>query len=205
MRPYCTAYSSPEAALLYVHREGAEHLGGTVPYLDPFSQLERFQVFSGPQMRFQHVTLSLPKGLRADDGQWLQIVAQAMEGLGLDSRITPWTTFRHTDKDCDHTHTVIALCDFAGRRLSITTSDAACQQVHRDLCTRLGLPEPAYDDGRPTLTPVTPARRVKSDPLEALYDALTHAFARHQPENMESLNAVMGRFKAKAVVNSHGV
>lgn len=154
---------------------------------------------------FLHITLSLPNGVRASQELWLKIVARAMKGLGIDSETSPWFSVRHSDKACDHVHTGIALCDFAGRRIDVRTSDAACEEVHRDLCMLLCLPEPPYEDGRPSLTPTTPARRIKRGPRKELYDELTHAFVAHQPENLEALNAVMGSFKAEEVVNRHGI
>ncbi|MFC0278925.1 relaxase/mobilization nuclease domain-containing protein [Falsigemmobacter intermedius] len=205
MRPHCKRHSDPDVLMNYTMREGAELLGGTLPVLVPQLLQERLKALAGPKDGLLHVILSLPKGLQASKELWLKIVARAMKGLGIDSETTPWFSVRHSDKDCDHVHTGIALRDFAGRRLEARTSEAACTAVHRDLCTHLCLPEPPYDDGRLTLSPQVPARRIRSEPRNRLKDELTEAFVKHQPENMEALNAVMETFKAKAVVNGHGV
>ncbi|WP_407644035.1 relaxase/mobilization nuclease domain-containing protein [Falsigemmobacter faecalis] len=205
MRPHCKRHSDPDVLMNYTMREGAELLGGTLPVLAPGLLRERLKALAGPKDGLLHVILSLPKGLQASNELWLKIVGRALKGLGIDSETTPWFSVRHSDKDCDHVHTGIALSDFAGRRLEPRTSEAACTAVHRDLCTHLCLPEPPYDDGRITLSPQVPARRIRSEPRNRLKDELTEAFVKHQPENLEGLNAVMGSFKAKAVMNGHGV
>lgn len=205
MRPHCKRHADPEALMNYTMRDGAEALGGTLPVLEPRLLRDRLKALAGPRDAFLHMTLSSPKGLQASQELWLKIVGRAMKGIGIDSETTPWFAIRHTDKVCDHVHTGIALCDFAGRQLEARTSDKVCTAVHRDLCTLLGLPEPPYDDGRPTLTPTTPARKIKSGPRRQLHDELTNAFVTHQPESLDALNAVMPSFRGERARNGHGV
>jgi len=190
MRPIVKAHAKPEICIEYALRDGAEPLGGTLPILKPDRMVDHVKALSRGRPAV-HVTLSLPKGLRADDELWLRIVMTTLSGLTVDPHAHGWFATRHTDTDCDHIHIVLAGCDFRGVPVELANTRAQTDLLHQQLAVRLGLDLPVYyDPAIPALRPVQPARRLKSAPARRLHADLAAAFLT-QPTSLNALNARM--------------
>lgn len=214
MRPHLTWHGDPKRLNGYVNRPDAEALGGTIPNFSDRDLFQRFRACIKEDPRpepIMHMTLSLPKGIRATRQVWLKIIKAAMKIIGLDPEMTPWFSKRHQDTDCDHVHTAVVLRDFAGRPLHVSGSDAKAEEVHRYLCEMLGLPPPQYfsESASPRLDPITPQRRLADANNMLLHADLQKAFFSQQPETLTDLNHALskqpGGFKVEMAENQHGV
>ena len=214
MRPHLTWHGDPNRLNRYVNRPDAEALGGTIPYFSDRDLFQRFRTCIEDDPRpepIMHMTLSLPKGIRAIRKIWLKIIKAAMTIIGLDPEATLWFSKRHRDTDCDHVHTAVVLRDFAGRPLHVSGSDAKAEEVHRHLCEMLGLPQPQYfnESGSPRLDPITPKRRLVGAKTMLLHAELQKVFRNQQPETLADLNHALskqpGGFEVEIAENQHGI
>lgn len=213
MRPYIQMHDDPDRLNRYINRAGAEPIGGTIPNRSNRDLFKRFRDLASEQSegpQFLHMTLSLPKGVKAARKIWKRAVATAMKMLGLDPEMTPWFAKRHTDGNCDHVHTAIVLRDFAGRPFTFAGSSAKSEAAHKHLCSMLGLPQPAYfdPDALPRLEPITPGRRLSEAIPAALHKDLQQAFLQRQPESLADLNHHLNEqnsaFRAQEKPNTYG-
>lgn len=214
MRPYLNWHGDPDKLNRYINKADAEPLGGTVPHFGNRDLFQRFRAFMIDDPRPQpvlHMTLSLPKNVRATRSTWLKIIKAGMKAIGLDPEMTPWFSKRHRDTDCDHVHTAIVLRDFAGRLVNVSGSEKTAEDAHRHLCAILGLPAPEYfDETAPSrLDPITPKRRLQEANHAALHSDLRNIFRNQQPETLSDLNDTLatqaGGFQIEMATNRHEV
>lgn len=214
MRPYLNWHGDPDKLNRYINKADAEPIGGTIPNFGSRDLFQRFRAFMIDDPRPQpvlHMTLSLPKNVRATRSTWLKIIKAGMKVIGLDPEMTPWFSKRHRDTDCDHVHTAIVLRDFAGRLLNVSGSEKIAEDVHRYLCEMLGLPAPEYfNETAPSrLDPITPKRRLQEANHAALHNDLRNIFRNQQPETLSDLNDALatqaGGFQIEMATNRHEV
>jgi len=208
-RPYCTLLPNAKAVLVYIFRQGAEPIGGTVPALKSMQMRRVFDhLRRGKDML--HLTLSLPAGLHATNEQWLMIVEFVINRLRLPVNATPWVAARHVDAGCDHIHVAIALRDFLGNPLQYRGQQPHTEAISQDLARHLGLEVPQFFTPSLTrLSPITPARNLRDPARQRLHAALNECFLEHQPETLAELDALLEApphsYRREESANAHGV
>lgn len=187
MRAITKRHSDASFVAHYILRDSAEPIGGTLVIFGRHDAREQLSQL-GDRHGYLHITLSLPKGMRAEDALWLQIVITLLELMDFRPMQVPWIAVRHTDATCDHIHIALALTTLAGKTLKPNLSRRVTDHRHQELAKLLGLPVPAYFDPKfPTLLPPTPIRNLKSKAVQITYRALTRVFGVNPPLTLDEM------------------
>jgi Relaxase/Mobilisation nuclease domain len=101
--------TSFRGVLNYLHgKEGAELVGSNMSGQEPRTLAAGFRLSRELNSRVKravyHSSLSLPKTEQLDDGVWMAIAQDYLQGMGFED--CQFVVYRHTDQDHDHIHIV---------------------------------------------------------------------------------------------------
>lgn len=193
MRRYTTFHDQAGSVFSYLSKDG-QILFGSLPVLNWRQACDMFSPFEAPQGHgLVHMTLSMPAGTRLSNSTWADVARLVLSRSGLPSEMTPWTLWGGEDTRCDHVHIVSALQTFGGRPLEVSTSIRATDRLERDICQRLGLPEPQW---RPNpnfvLAPIIPKRSQRYSGQAAwMVSDLNAVMTDARPTTLGDLNKVL--------------
>jgi hypothetical protein len=193
MRRYTTFPPQIAPVGKYLNKGGII-IDGTIPCDGLWEQVHFLERFERPgQPAFVHFSLSLPAGRDLTNQQWGWVITKVLEASGVPRLMTPWFAIGREPSRCSHIHIVSALRTFDGRELEIRTSPAATNDLHRDLCHHLDLPEPKIiDDPSKCLAPDTNLR-CAGTAKSSLACALNQAFRNHKPGTLDQLNMALSK------------
>lgn len=191
MRRYTTFLPQIAPVGKYLNKGGII-IDGTIPCDGLPEQVHFLERYECPgQTSFVHFTLSLPEGRDLTNPDWRWVIAKVLEASGVPCLMTPWFAVGREPSRCSHIHIVSALRTFDGRQLEVRTSPAATNNLHRDLCHHLDLPEPRIiEDPSKCLAPDTNLRGAGTAKSSCVY-ALKQAFRNHKPGTLDQLNAAL--------------
>jgi len=205
-RPHLTFGADIPTIVDYLHRlmpDGSRPpiIGGTLP-ADRGDELVRYLVKMTPrialgadarQLQVIHVTLSLPKGIWLDDGEWEELATIGLRRLGIPILEVPWQMVRHTDKSCDHVHMLVMLRTFSGRQIELFGMKARCEAADIATCAYLGIDPPDYFDPGlgPSLRIPAPARRLAAGPRARMMTTIQTVMTARQPTTFAEFKAAL--------------
>ena len=203
MRAHTKKHTDAKFIEDYIFRDGAQVIGGTLIIEGRHDLRQQFERL-GHNGGFLHMTLSLPKGLRADKDYWIRIVMTQLELMGLPPLKVVWVAARHVDANCDHIHIALALVTSLGEPLKPVLTRAQTDRNHQTMAKLLDLPVPEYfDPSFPTLRPPAVLRKLKTRKASCLHKALGEIFATDPPVSIEALtNRLHDRTEPIALINA---
>jgi hypothetical protein len=196
MRRYTTFPDKARPLLSYLAKDG-QILSGSLPVGTWRHACEMFRRFEAPHGEgIVHMTLSMPVGKKLSDDAWLMVARRVLTSSGLPAEQVPWLMWGREDTRCDHVHIVAARQTFTGRVLDVATSVRETDRIERDICLRLGLPEPAWRmDPSLVLAPDVPVRaRRKSGQAAWLARDLNIGMSSARPTNLQELDHALDAY-----------
>jgi hypothetical protein len=150
--------TSFRGVLNYLHgKEGSELIGSNMSGQEPRSLSAEFRLSRELNLRVKravyHASLSLPKTESLDDGAWMAIAQDYLQGMGFEG--CQFVVYRHSDQDHDHVHIVasrVRLTD--GKTISDSwdyrRSETVIRQLEQDYQLQAVLPSWKQEQRAPT-------------------------------------------------------
>ena len=196
MRRYTTF---PESVLSFTRYfdKGGMILASTVPALTIKDQIQYLQAFERAGKRpFYHFTLSMPEGEYLSWEEWDEVIRFVLHRSGVPVDQTPWIVVGREPASCDHIHILVAPHTFLGRPIDIRTSRKLTNKLHRDVCLRLGLPQPSICDA-PQFALASVKKEKNEQPfMRSLKSDLDRAFVDFWPVDINAVNDALERTKS---------
>ncbi len=128
-------------AFKYVHRPGSERIATDLVGASPRQLAQEMKLHNtlGPQIKHEviHIPMSAARGEHLTAEQWLKAAQKVMRGLGYEG--CPFDLVRHTDKESDHAHLLVAPIAPDGTRVSRRGDHYRAERVGREIERDLGL------------------------------------------------------------------